>query len=204
MKATARFIGSSMLLTLPAYGAIILHSESSSFDLSDDYLTPTTLVLPAGVSFLEVSVNEFDRDLFSLNIPVGVQLDAILLRNYGSASAANQSFIGFQENRLNLSTFPSSGFPDPINYALVSSATLNVDLLPTMVATAGASNPLQSGNHAFWINESGIASTMTFEFQSSLVSSSVPEPSSVLFVTIASALYLTRRARVAKKSHQLF
>ena len=187
-----------LLATLSAFSPelraqVFLHSESSSFDLSDDYLTPTSFSLSEGVSYLEVSVNEFDRDLFNLVIPTGLQLDAIFPRNYGSANATNQSFFGFQANRLTLSTFPSGGFPDPINFALVGTDDLNLDILPSMAGATGLSTPLPAGTHAFWINETGIESTMTFEFQTSAV---VPEPSSSALILLGVSLVGFRRTRL--------
>ena len=182
-----------IILCTEVHGQVFLHSETSSGDLSDDYLTPTTLSLSEGVGFLEVSVNEFERDLFTLIIPLGIQLDAIIPRNYESNNAANQSFFGFQENRLTLSTFPSNGFPDPINFALVGTDDLNSDLLPGMVSSnMSLSAPVQSGNHAFWINETGIESTMTFEFQSSEV---VPEPVSSVLILLGLTFASLRRIR---------
>ena len=183
-----------IFICLRSHGQTFLHSETNSGDLGEDHLAPTTLSLSQGVSFLEVSVNRFDVDVFTLTIPAGIQLNAIILRNYGSTSA-NQSFFGFQEHRLTLSTFPSSGFGDPINYVLVGTDDLNSDVLSVMVnANVNLAGPLQAGNHAFWVNEtSDNQANMIFEFQSSQVT--VPEATSSLLLLIGAGCFTLRRHR---------
>ncbi len=193
MKAL-RFAGTLLILSAALASAqVFIHSESLNGDLSDSHVAPTPLALPLGTSFVEFSVGEFDTDLFSLHIPMGLRLDAVILRSYTS-TANNVSFLGFQENRLTLSSPPSSIFPDPINFSLFGQLALNDDLLPAMVLNnASLSASLPQGDYAFWINETRNTANVVLELQSSLAP--IPEPSIGLYLILGMSALLTRRSR---------
>ena len=170
---------------------VYLHNEALDGDLGGDHLSPTTLSLSQGQSLLDYAVGEFDADLLTLHIPLGLQLDALILRNYQSADAGNVSFIGFQSNRATLSGFPFGAFTDPINYSLYGSLNLNENLLPRMLQLGGSpAGPLSAGNYAFWMNETTVSSNAVFEFQAS---EAIPEPSGWLLVRRGALRLIGRR-----------
>ncbi len=176
------------------HAQVYLHNESVGADLGDNYMSPTTLALSQGSSLLDYTVGEFDTDLLTLHIPLGLQLDSIILRNYQSTAVGNVSFIGFQSNRTTLSGFPFSGFSDQINYSLYGALDLNENLLPRMLQLGGSpAGPLQAGNYAFWMNETGTTSSAVFEFQSS---AAIPEPDVALLGLFGLFVFSVRRRRM--------
>ncbi len=197
---TLSLILGTFALLIHAHAQVFIHSEASSHDLSDTHTAPTPLALPLGTSFLEFTVNPFDLDLFSLDVPAGLQLDAVIVRSY-SSTPGNLSFIGFQENRTTLSSPPSSIFPDPIQYALFGTVSLSDDLLPHMIGRTHAtlSGSLPAGKYAFWINETRDLANAVLEFQSS-EAPPIPEPQTSFY--LGSALLFTfRRSRRRPSRH---
>lgn len=191
---TCRLLFCLLLAVGTLQAQVYLHNEFLDGDLSENHLSPTTLALSQGSSLLDYTVGEFDTDLLTLHIPLGLQLDALILRNYQSADAGNVSFIGFQSNRTTLSGFPFGGFTDPINYSLHGSLNQNENLLPRMLQLGGSpAGPLQAGNYAFWMNETGTTANAVFEFQSS---EAIPEPRVSLLGMFGLVVLITRRGRV--------
>ena len=169
---------------------IFLHDEAVNGDISDDFYVPDFFTLPSGSSFLRLNINSADTDLFTITLPVGQQLDSLVVRDYQSV-LGNISFLGFQVGEM-LTSPPSSDFPDPIDYVIFGDWAVNEDVLPLMVQTnPDLEAPLTERSLAFWANETGAASSLVLEFQTS---ASVPEPSTtVLLLAGLCAIAGTRR-----------
>ncbi|TAE78466.1 MAG: PEP-CTERM sorting domain-containing protein [Verrucomicrobia bacterium] len=172
------------------------YSESIDGELSNDFIEPTPVAMDLGSNLLTggLAGGENDVDLFRFSVPVGHHLAAI--RILGFTGGGGGSFLGIQSGvELSASPVPSSGFPDPIGYAIISAsdAAVDRDVLPTI-----ASGPpfqgvaaLSAGNYVGWLNETGLASTYQIEF----VIAAVPEPTAWSAISLALFASLARRRR---------
>ncbi|MDA0811777.1 MAG: PEP-CTERM sorting domain-containing protein [Verrucomicrobia bacterium] len=197
-KFSSRFYGSLSAACILWLGAstsssqIFLHDEAVSGDLSDEFDVPDVFALPSGSSFLRMNLSSTDVDLFTVLLPVGQQLDSLIVRDYHSV-LGNISFLGLQVGDQ-LSAPPSSNFADPIDYVIFGDWAIAEDILPLMVQTNPALElPLTNRSIAFWGNETGAASSFVLEFRTS--TSPVPEPSSVGLLGLSVALSIVRRRR---------
>ncbi|MCB1098147.1 MAG: PEP-CTERM sorting domain-containing protein [Verrucomicrobiae bacterium] len=168
-----------------------------SGDLSDEFDIPDVFALPSGSSYLRLSLNSADIDLFTVLLPEGQQLDSLIVRDYQSV-LGNISFLGFQIGDQ-LSAPPSSNFPDPIDYVIFGDWAVNEDILPLMVQTNPALHPpLTSRSLAFWGNETGPSSSFVLEFRASSTSP-VPEPSAAALLGLSAMLVTLRRHRTRSR-----
>lgn len=173
-----------------ALGAVMAFDESIQGDLSDDYLIPNVFQPDAGTFSLKGSVVNGDRDLFTMNLTIGLSIISIKLISYStdSENPDNVSYFLSQPGST-LSASPTSDFAQPIGYVGFGKWAENREVLRIM--TAGPpynyANSLGTGSYAFWINETGPMSGYEFRF------TIVPEPSTAAL--LAASFILFRRKR---------
>ena len=135
------------------------YDESVDGDLSGDRLAPTILPMSEGSNKVTATSVAGDLEYFTVEIPPGFQLDALLSRTY--VSADDRSFIAMQEGSS--FTEPPSGtnVANLLGYTHFGTGLNQVgtDILDDLAAGPGAigfSAPLPSGNYSFWAQEVGL------------------------------------------------
>lgn len=181
-----------------AFGAVFAYDEAITGDISNNYLAPLVFTPTAGVSTLKGSVALNNPDLFTIVVANGLVLDSIRLLSYATSSSdpGNVSYL-LSQPRATLSRPPTNGnnYGAPIGYTSFGAfaVTGNLNLLPTI--TAGppyfSITEFGAGSYAFWVNETGPASTYEFAFNLT----AVPEPS-VMTALLAGLPLIWRRRRV--------
>ncbi|MEM6886339.1 MAG: PEP-CTERM sorting domain-containing protein [Verrucomicrobiota bacterium] len=172
-----------------------VYVEGTNGDLSDDYLNPTSLVFTPGVNTVSGALagGAADLDLFTFNLSSGQTLTEIKVIDF-TGGAAGSLFA--MQSGTQLSSDPvlatiNMSFPDPIANVLISStlAASDFDILPNLVVGPpfNFANPLPAGDYVVWLNETGAASTYSLDF------TVVPEPSTLMLFSLASAVMLFRR-----------
>lgn len=142
------------------------YSEKKSGDLSDNGLKPDVVKLKLGDNVISGKYgakttdtgNVVDRDYFTVKIPEGQQLAAIILEPETQVGF-NVSFIGVQAG--NQLTEPPVG-ADPANllgWTHYGTDDEGTDILPAIGQGAGAQGftpPLGAGQYSFWVQETGV------------------------------------------------
>lgn len=159
----------AVLAPLAGAQAQVIWDEANQGDLSDDRLAPTSLLLGAGdnrlLGVLEGTDTEGnpDRDYYSITIPAGFALSQIVLESYVSEDGGAFSAI---ESGATFPLSPDDATPaNLMGWVIFGVATPNQDLLPTMDANGmGFDIPLGAGTYTFWTQQTGSATTYTWNF----------------------------------------
>jgi hypothetical protein len=135
------------------------YDEKKSGDLSDDGFTPNVVKLKPGNNVIAGKYGAkngvVDRDYFTIKIPAGQQLSAIILEPETKVGI-NVSFIGVQSGSQ--FTEPPVG-ADPGNllgWTHYGTDDEGTDILPAIGQGGGAQGftpPLGAGNYSFWVQE---------------------------------------------------
>jgi hypothetical protein len=173
---------------ISSVNAAVIHDESIDGDLSDDNLMPTEIPLIGSVSLGSNLVRgttiaaPIDRDFWSLTIPDGQALTAIVIEAYSNTDnvGLSQSFFAVREGI----GFPAIDNPDVLlGSALIGAApgsqqgdNILDDLGQALPGGSGFNGSLGSGTYTFWTQETVGEVTYSFDFQIS----TVPEPTSIL------------------------
>ncbi|CUQ66846.1 hypothetical protein [Candidatus Nitrospira inopinata] len=151
------------LLSFNAEAAIV-HNEAVHGDFSDDHARPTTISLAVGDNLILGSTTHLptlDRDFFTITIPGGHSLDAIVLAAYTNTD--DQSFFGWTRG----DHFRGMGFTDVSGWALIGALpglSVGDDLLAFL-----AGGPLGPGAYSFWHQETEGDTTYRFNYRVSAV-----------------------------------
>ena len=176
-----------------------IYIESVNGDLSNDGLNPTLLVAGLGLnSITGTSVTPGpgatgrDFDYFTMTIPVGLELDSVVLSNY---SGATLTFFGMMAGTpftiLPTDPFPSIP-PRLLGWAHMTPDLIGSDLFPTMAGQTilapviGFTAPLPAGNYSFWIQE---ANADTANYSLAFNVSPVPELSTLALTSLGLLLF---------------
>jgi hypothetical protein len=193
--------------------AEFMYNEDVSGDFSGMGFFPT--VLPnAGVGANTVTgrtsrdMDGFvDRDYFTFTVPVGLQLDSVVMTSY---TGDGVSFIGFQQGTVLAFDDGMGGLTDDPDFAdpaqLLGWAHMGTlfyvvgqDLLPDMLSQGGmpaTMPPLPADTYTFWIQETGpTEAKYTVTFNVSAAIAAVPEPSSLCLACLGALSGLTYAAR---------
>jgi len=192
---------SVLITTVYQTKGALMHIEEVNGELSDDYQNPTVFNLTEGSNQISGTLlgSGFDQDFFTLNVAAGLEITEFNIISYFSNTANNGSFVGVQPGST-LSHSPAEIQADDqiaINFLLFSSALVDDTDDPPILSRLTVGNPLggvdtlTEGSYAFWLNETGDGSEWTLEF----VVESVPEPSTISFLTLCSAVFLMCRKR---------
>lgn len=168
--------------------------ELASGDLSNNPALPTLLAVDLGSNFVSASASAQDRDYFTLRLPPGHALGAILLRKSDGVEA---TFLGLQSGSIFTEPPELANLSRTLGYTEFFGHDVNADLLP-MLAHApeaiGFSGPLVGRDFTFWIEQKN-TSPATYDLEFVIVQ--IPSPGA--WVLAASGLGLSlwsgRRSR---------
>jgi hypothetical protein len=143
----------------------------------------------------QTSPGVFDRDYFSFSVPAGLGLTGLIVVNATSAGPLGISFIGIGAGTA-ITVGPVPTPPDAsflLGWRHYSPADIGSDILaeigapmPSMGA-AGFTPPLLGpADYAVWIQETGLCTTCTYDFD--FVLAAIPEPASGAVVLTGLAL----------------
>ncbi len=194
MSLTKNLIAALLALTCIGNAAVFSYDEAVIGDLSDEYLLPTQLSPGVGTSTLKGTIADGDLDLFTLTVAEGFNLNSIILLSYATdaENTGNVSFLLSQPGAV-LSAPPSNDFADPIGYVGFGTWAEGREILRFL--TTGPpydyASRLGPGSYAFWINETGSASSYQFSFTVAPII--IPEPSLSLLASASLTLLLRRK-----------
>jgi hypothetical protein len=138
------------------------YDEATMGDLSTDGTKPTTITLSLGGNIISGTTVRRDREYFSLNVPLGQEVQAILLTDYESED--KKSFIGVQKGLQ--FTEPPSGtvVSNLLGWTHFGPATepVGADMLDNIgqgLGAQGFSGTLSAGDYTFWLQQTGVTTT---------------------------------------------
>lgn len=144
------------------------YNESVTGDLSGDQSAPTVWDLTVGHNILTATSVAGDVEYVTVNIPFGMQLEALMLESY--ISTDDLAFIAVQTGTTFTESPTSANPANLLGYAHFGTQQNQVgtDILDDMGQGSGAigfSGPLQGRHYTFWIQEAGPAPvTYTLNF----------------------------------------
>ncbi len=158
-----------LLVLSAAVFADTAYDEAVDGDLADDRLAPTLLPFTAGSNTVTATTVGGDRDYFTIQIPAGLQLDALILDAF--LSDDDLSFIAMQGGTP--FTEPPSGteVANLLGYGHFGTGNdqVGTDILDDLAAGPGAIGfvaPLPAGDYSFWVQElSAVPVTYGLDFQ---------------------------------------
>jgi len=191
-------------------------------DTSNDFTDPTRITLTLGSNVLQESIGfseaealspgSGDLDFFTLEVPTGLQLDSILVTETTGFAAA---FLGFAagptlDGSPALDDAGRVAFANQaLGFTLINFGSVDQNLLPelsTGLNTGQAISPvrfdgnapLAAGDYAFVLQNRGEEILgFTFDFQTSAVVASVPEPAAAGILLLLGGFGMMRRQRRA-------
>lgn len=174
----------------------IVHDEAVDGDLSDNHLVPSQLVLNSGSNEIigSTTANPFDRDFWTVEVPSGLLLDSIVLKNY-DVSSPDQSFFAVAHG----TEIPTLFDPNILlGNTLIGQADgrqegddVLDDLGEAFYGGIGFTGPLGPGTYTFWYQETGTDTGYSLEFNIS----AVPEPAITVPLVVSALTILLRRRR---------
>jgi len=191
MKYSKTLITILTALSLGNLQAATIFDESDDGQLSSDGLAPTSLgILALGQNDILGQIGGGERDHFTFTIATGQILDSITLV---SGTGANH-FFGLDDQN----TFGASATDLLIAGLFTATTTESPDFLDTFSdgGSLGGSgvtgSSLEAGNYTILVNETAGGSNSA-DFQLRLTTTSIPEPSSTILLSLASLGLLRRR-----------
>jgi len=127
--------------------------EANNGDISGNRLAPSLLNITLGNNQVTGSFGAGDLDYLRLDIPVGLQISAIIVTAYSGTSV---SFFGIQSGTT-FTVAPNVGSPAALlGYTLFGGANLNTNILPAIATGPGAigfTPPINAGSFTLWLQE---------------------------------------------------
>jgi hypothetical protein len=175
-----------------AHGSLVFN-ELAYGDLSNDPLAPTALSLDLGGNWIMGSVDRRDRDYFSLKLPEGCVLAAVVLR----ASVGSEATFLCLQSGPRLTEQPDAvSLENLLGYASFFSFDVGTDLLPRLgqaSAAIGFKGRLSGDVYTFWLEQASTAPTWyELEF---VVETSIPSPGMGAIASAALGAGAVRRRR---------
>ncbi len=175
--------------------------EGVNGDLSNDGLTPSLVTLSVGTTTVfgatgrAVTGGPVDRDYFSVVVPDGFVLDAMLLQQ-GVSVVGGGSFLGVQGGPQVTVSPAAVNAAGLLGWTIYTEDNVGTDLLAAMsIANLGSSGfdvPLPAGTYSFWVQETGVG-TAAYGFAFNV--SAVPELSPALGLLGGLAMLAALRRR---------
>jgi len=182
--------------SLPA-SAMLIFNELASGDLSSNPLNPTKLNVDVGSNFIDGSVDAKDRDYFTLTLPVGAHLTAIILR---ASSGSDATFLSFQSGATFTEPPGGADLRNLLGYASFFHSDIGTDLLQTLGSASeaiGFKDSPSGETFTFWVDQSNPApANYNFEF---VIASDIPSPGTVAMLAAAVVVVLPRSRRATPK-----
>lgn len=181
-----------LLLGSAAAHAEIVWNEADAGDLSNDRLVPTALTVSLGANTVIGTIGgggpTTDRDYFSLVVPSGAELSAVMV-NPGSGVSGSSAFFALQAGGQITATPEGQNVGDLLGFGHYGTDAIGTNLL-AMLLPPGTST-LPAGRYSFWVQETGGVVPFDFDF----VISAVPEPAPAALFAAGLALLAWRRRR---------
>lgn len=178
------------------------YDEGMDGDISGNQLAPTSIGLDPGSNTITATSVSGDREYFTVSVPAGFQLSALMVVSYTSVDPV--AFIGVQNGTT--FTEPPTG-TDPANllgYAHFGTGHVGTDILDDIGAGVGSQTftpPLGAGNYTFWAQQTGTnASTYTLDLQLTPVPVGAPALSAGATLLLAMGLGLLLAAMHRRKA----
>lgn len=178
-------------LSLPA-SAMLIFNELSTGDLSSNPLLPTQLSVDVGSNFIDASVDAKDRDYFTLKLPAGAYLSAIILR---ASSGSDATFLSFQSGSIFTEPAGTTDLRNLLGYASFFHSDVGTDLLQTLGSASeaiGFDGAPDGEMFTFWIDQSNPSPA---NYQLEFVIAEVPAPATALLLAAAVAIPSRRPRR---------
>lgn len=183
-----------LLGTAAPANAMLIFNELAEGDLSSNPLDPTSLNVDLGSNFIDGSVDARDRDYFTLRLPPGSRLAAIILL---ASSGSDATFLSFQAGESFTEPPAGADLRNLLGYASFFHTDIGTDLLQTVGSASEAIGFKESpsGNtFTFWVEQSNPApANYKFEF---VIASDIPTPPASLAL-VAMGFGWTRRKRTS-------
>jgi hypothetical protein len=154
-------------------------NETVNGDLSNDGLAPTAVTLAVGTSTVQGSTGRavtggpVDRDYFSIVVPAGFVLDAMILQD-GISVVGGGSFLGLMAGPLFTVPPTTSTAAGLLGWTVYNDGNIGSDMLSAMsiaaLGSSGFDTPLPAGAYSFWVQETGVGvASYSFGFSVSAV-----------------------------------
>jgi hypothetical protein len=184
MKTGLRFRLVSTIMALGAASAApaaMVWNESANGDLSNDGLSPTSVIMTEGLNTIfgtTGAVNGVvDRDYFTFVVPIGMTLSSLTVVESTSISGS-VSFLMIQAGPQLTVTPSGGGIESSLGHMHYGPDKLGFDLLPDLIF--GYTGPLPSGAYSLWIQETG--GTVGYGLEFGLTATPVPLPGAAIFL----------------------
>lgn len=197
MRRPLAVLAATVLAVSPARSDLIWYEQVNG-DFSNDRLNPTPLTLSAedeGGSndiFGRIEgidpMGNLDRDYFSVTIPAGTALTAIILDTYISTDAA--AFMGIHPGPI-FPFDPDTVRPeDPLGWTLFGTDSIDADLLLFMSFNGQRfTPPLPAGTYTLWVQQIGELT----EYSVNFVVQPIPASPGLACLALGAACALQRR-----------
>jgi hypothetical protein len=176
--------------------AQVVWDENTDGDITGDRFNPDFVTLAPGNNLLIATSGPDDREYIRLDVPNGFVLQALMLDAYVGEDGV--AFIGVQAGTVFTEDHMGPNPANLLGYALFGTGMGNVatDILDDMGAapgTIGFTPPLASGPYTYWIQNTGDLCT----YQLNYVVAPVPEPASLVTLSLGTLALLRRRRRAS-------
>jgi hypothetical protein len=178
-----------------SYGSVAYadnYDEGVDGDLSGNQLAPTSISLDPGSNTVTATSISGDREYFTMNVPSGFQLSAIMVNSYVSTDMV--AFIGVQNGTTFTEPPTGTNVANLLGWAHWGTANIGTDILDDIGAGAGSQTftpPLGAGDYTFWAQQTGAnPATYTLDFQLTPVPVGAPALSGLGALVLAMGLGL--------------
>ncbi|MBX3389823.1 MAG: hypothetical protein KF691_10265 [Phycisphaeraceae bacterium] len=191
-QALLAFSGSLAAAAAPA-SAMLIFNELASGDLSSNPLLPTLLHVDLGSNFIDGSVDRNDRDYFTLALPSGTHLTAIILR---ASSGSEATFLSLQSGSIFTEPAAGTDLRNVLGYVSFFHSDIGTDLLQSLGSASDAIGFKGSPDgemFTFWIDQSSLSpANYNFEF---IVTEDIPSPGTIAMMAAAMIMVIPRSRR---------
>lgn len=173
--------------------AMLIFDELASGDLSSNPLLPTLLHGDVGSNFIDGSVASNDRDYFTLVLPAGTHLTAIILR---ASSGSDATFLSLQSGSIFTEPAAGTDLRNVLGYVSFFHSDVGTDLLQSLGSASdaiGFKDSPEGEMFTFWIDQlSPSPANYRFEF---IIAEDIPSPGTIAMMAAAMIMVIPRSRR---------